>query len=80
LRSGHSDIDVLIALGENFMPLDAALLFRNVGPRLIELQAVHSNTDHHAVVQFGATSADPQRQRANRLSIDADNARCGANA
>ncbi len=65
------DVNVLVALGEDFVPLNAALFFRNKRPRLVQLQTVHADADHHAVVQFSAATADAQRQGANRFAVDA---------
>src|SRR5258708_973766 len=74
LRPGHTDENVLIALGVDLMALDVLLLLADERPRLVQFQAVHSNSDHQAVVQFSAATANAERKSGNCLAVGASQA------
>ena len=50
---------------------DVLLLFADKRPRLIKFKTVHSNANHHAVVQFCAAATDAEREAGDRLAVAA---------
>ena len=80
LRPGHADENVLIALGVDLMALGRSFASCRRMTTLVQFQPARSNADHHAVVQFHAAKADAEGQAANGATVDAGQARGGADA
>jgi hypothetical protein len=62
------------------MRLGAPLLAPHVGPQFVKFQAASSDADDAAVVQLGTALPDLERQLADRLAVNADQARGRADA
>ena len=80
LRSGHADENVLIALHRDLVLFHVLLFLADEGPRLIELQPLGADTDHHAVVKLHAAHADAIGEAANGAAVNAGQARGGTDA
>jgi len=79
-RRRHADKRVLIALVRYLMALDALLLLADVAPNLVKLQATGPDTDHHAVMEFGAATTDAGTKAHDGIAVDASDALSGADA
>lgn len=80
LRAGERRVDVLIALRERFVRLHASLLFADERPHLVKLKTSDARADDAAIVQFGAAASDTESKCADRSTVNAREARSGADA
>lgn len=72
--AGKSDERVLIAHHVGVAFDNLLLLLADVGPNLIQLDAVDLKVAHHATVEFGAAFTDLYGKAANRVAMDAGQA------
>ena len=80
LRPGHADENVLIALGVDPVALNVLLLLADEAPKLVEFKTLSADANHHTVVQFHAAKANAKGEAANGTTVDASQARGGADA